>query len=72
MKPWSSRLSIKKAGINATLIARTSILAVANPTGDRYDKTKPLKVRMPTSKASSDKSSMSNRLGMHNLPNFQR
>ena len=43
-------ISITKAGIQATLNARTSILAAANPTGGRYDKTKPLKVRISTSK----------------------
>ncbi|KAK9050232.1 hypothetical protein SSX86_030798 [Deinandra increscens subsp. villosa] len=36
-------ISITKAGIRAKLNARTSILAAANPTGGRYDKTKPLK-----------------------------
>ena len=42
-------ISIAKAGINATLNARTSILAAANPAGGRYDKSRPLKqnVNMP-------------------------
>lgn len=39
-------ISITKAGIQATLNARTSILAAANPAGGRYDKSKPLKVRI--------------------------
>lgn len=37
-------ISIAKAGIHATLNARTSILAAANPIGGRYDKSKTLKV----------------------------
>eukprot|EP00667_Euglena_gracilis_P003045 EG_transcript_3049 len=36
-------ISIAKAGIKATLNARTSILAAANPIGGRYDARKPLK-----------------------------
>lgn len=35
-------ISIAKAGINATLMSRTSILAAANPAYGRYDKTKSL------------------------------
>lgn len=36
-------ISIAKAGINASLMARTSILAACNPVRGRYDRTKPLK-----------------------------
>jgi DNA replication licensing factor MCM6 len=36
-------ISIAKAGIHATLNARTSILAAANPTFGRYDRSRPLK-----------------------------
>ena len=42
-------ISITKAGIQATLNARTSILAAANPVLGRYDKSKTLKynINMP-------------------------
>jgi DNA replication licensing factor MCM6 len=36
-------ISIAKAGIHATLNARTSILAAANPVFGRYDRSKPLR-----------------------------
>ena len=42
-------ISITKAGIVATLNARTSILAAANPVFGRYDKTKPLKANIAIS-----------------------
>jgi len=44
-------ISIAKAGIQATLNARTSILAAANPVFGRYDKTKPLKANIQMSPA---------------------
>ena len=42
-------ISIAKAGIHATLMARTSILAASNPVLGRYDKTKPLKFNIDIS-----------------------
>jgi DNA replication licensing factor MCM6 len=42
-------ISIAKAGIQATLMARTSILAAANPLMGRYDKTKSLKYNIDIS-----------------------
>ncbi len=42
-------ISIAKAGIHATLMTRTSILAAANPVFGRYDKTKPLNVNIDIS-----------------------
>ncbi|GMT19136.1 hypothetical protein PFISCL1PPCAC_10433, partial [Pristionchus fissidentatus] len=36
-------ISITKAGVKATLNARASILAAANPIGGRYDRSRPLK-----------------------------
>lgn len=42
-------ISIAKAGIQATLMARTSILAAANPVFGRYDKTKSLKFNIDIS-----------------------
>lgn len=41
-------ISITKAGVKATLNARTSILAAANPIGGHYDRTKSLKVSIST------------------------
>ena len=42
-------ISIAKAGIQATLMARTSILAASNPVFGRYDKTKPLRYNIDIS-----------------------
>ena len=39
-------ISIAKAGIHATLNARTSILAAANPIAGRYDKSRTLKANL--------------------------
>ncbi len=39
-------ISITKAGVKATLNARTSILAAANPIGGRYDRSKSLKLNI--------------------------
>lgn len=39
-------ISIAKAGIQATLNARTSILAAANPVNGRYNKKMTLRVRI--------------------------
>ena len=39
-------ISIAKAGIHATLNARTSILAAANPIGGRYDRKKTLRANV--------------------------
>ena len=44
-------ISITKAGIQATLNARTSILAAANPIHGRYDRTKTLKANIQLSPA---------------------
>lgn len=41
-----SLISTAKAGIQATLNARTSILAAANPIGGRYDKSKSLRANL--------------------------
>ena len=42
-------ISIAKAGIHATLNARTSILAAANPIGGRYDRKKTLRANVAMS-----------------------
>ncbi len=42
-------ISIAKAGIHATLNARTSILAAANPKFGRYDRTKTLRYNVEIS-----------------------
>ena len=42
-------ISITKAGIQATLNARTSILAAANPVFGRYDRSKTLKANVDIS-----------------------
>lgn len=39
-------ISIAKAGIHATMNARTSILAAANPVFGRYDRSKSLKYNL--------------------------
>lgn len=44
-------ISITKAGIQATLNARTSILAAANPVFGRYDRSKTLKANIAVSAA---------------------
>ena len=44
-------ISITKAGIQATLNARTSILAAANPVFGRYDRSKTLKANIAISAA---------------------
>ncbi|CAJ0573879.1 unnamed protein product, partial [Mesorhabditis spiculigera] len=42
-------ISITKAGVKATLNARASILAAANPVGGRYDRSRPLKYNVQLS-----------------------
>jgi DNA replication licensing factor MCM6 len=44
-------ISITKAGIQATLNARTSVLAAANPIHGRYDRSKTLKANLQLSPA---------------------
>ena len=49
-------ISITKAGITATLNARASILAAANPIGGRYDRSKSLKANISLTVSTSSSS----------------